>query len=185
MAVPIGEVYSSVLQSSSLSKLQGPDSFSIPCCIGDVQIKRALCDLGASVSLMPLSLCKKLQLPNLKSTTTLVQLADCSIRQPVGILEDLPVQVGKFVIPCDFFIMDMDENSQAPLILGRPFLATTGALIAVQAGTLSFELCGEMVDFCFPSPTQPPGPVLSSPSEAPLHIAPFDAVSGVAVLEKK
>jgi len=81
-----------------------------------------------------------MQPPNLKPTTILVQLANCSIRQPAGILEDLPVQVGKFIIPCDFFVMDMDENSQAPLILGRPFLATTGVLIDVQAGTLSFQL---------------------------------------------
>ena len=136
------------------------------------------------MSLLFLSLYKKLQLPDLKPTSTLIQLADCSIRQPVGILEDLLVQVGKFVIPCDFFVMDMDENSQVPLILGRPFLATAGALIDVQANTLSFQLCGERVDLCFSPSTQPPVPVLSSPSEAPLHIAPFDAVFGAGVLEQ-
>jgi len=106
--------------------------------MGDVQMERALCNLEASVSLLSPSLCKKLQLPNLKPTTTLVQLANCSIRQPLGILEDLPLQVGKFVIPYDFFVMDMDENSKVSLILGRPFLATAGALIDVQAGILFF-----------------------------------------------
>ena len=127
----IGEACSAILQSPSPPKLQDPDSFSIPCYVGDVQIKRVICDLGASVSLLSLSLCKKLQLLDLKPTTTLVQLADYSITQHAGILEDLPVHVGKFIIPWDFFVMDMDKNSQVPLFLGRPFLTTAGALINV------------------------------------------------------
>jgi len=55
-----------------------------------------------------------------------IQLADHSIKQPVGILQDVPVQVAKFIIPCDFIVLDMDENFQAPLILGRPFLTIAG-----------------------------------------------------------
>jgi len=66
--------------------------------------------LGASVSLMPLSLYRRLELLELTPTTTLIQLADRSTRQPVGILEDVPVKVGEFVIPCDFFVVDMDES---------------------------------------------------------------------------
>jgi len=119
--VPIREVCSSILRSRSPSKLQDPGSFYIPCAIGDLQIKRALCDLGSSMSLMPLSLYRRLQLQDLKPTSLTIQLADCSIKQPVGILEDVPIQVGKFVIPCDFVIMGMDENSRVPIILGRPF----------------------------------------------------------------
>ena len=69
-------------------------------------------------------------------------LANCSIRQAVGILEDVPVRVGEFVIPCDFLVMDMDESLHMPIILGRLFLATVGAKIDVQAGTLSFRICG-------------------------------------------
>jgi len=56
----IGGSYSALLQRRSLSKLQDADSFFIPCYIGDMQLERALCDLGANVSPMPLSLCKKL-----------------------------------------------------------------------------------------------------------------------------
>jgi len=55
-------------------------------------------------------------------------------------MDDVPIQVGKFIIPCDFIILDMDENLQAPLISWRPFLATVGAVIDVQAGTMSFQL---------------------------------------------
>ena len=87
--------------------------------------------MGASISLMPLSLYKKLQLRDLTPTSLTIQLADCSNRQPIGILDDVPIQMGKFLIPCDFIVLAMDEDFPAPLILGRPFLATTGAVIDV------------------------------------------------------
>jgi len=74
--------------------------------------------------------------------------------------------VGKFIIPCNFSILDMDENFQAPLILGRSFLVTTGAVIDVQAGNILFQLCGERVDFCFPQPTPSPLPIIPSPTVA-------------------
>ena len=172
-----------LLPRQSPSKLQDPGSFSIPCCIGDTQIERALCDLGASVSLMPLSLCQKLQLRDLKPTSMTIQLADCSIRQPVGILEDVPIQVGKFLIPCDFIVLDMDEDFPAPLIFGRPFLATAGAVIDVQAGTLSFQVCGEKVDFSFPPPAPPLAPVFPPPSAAPIPHSPFDAAPEVDIYD--
>jgi len=163
--MPIRRAYSSFIKSPT--KLQDLGDFYIPCCIGDIHIERALCDLGASVSLMPLSLYRRLELLELTPTTTLIQLADCSTRQLVGILEDVPVKVGEFVIPCDFFVVDMDESPSMPIILGRPFLATVGAEINVQAGTLSFCICGERVDFCFPSPIPTPAPTTCPPPPAP------------------
>ena len=89
--VLIGEVCSSVLQSQKPSKLQDPSSFFIPYAIGDQQIEGALCHLEVSVSFMPLSLYKKLELLDLTPTPTILQLADHSIRQHVGILEDVPI----------------------------------------------------------------------------------------------
>jgi len=68
---------------------------------------------------------------DLTPTAISIQLADCSIRQPVGILEDLLVRMGEFVVPCNFFVVDMEEIPHIPLILGRPFLATAGAEINV------------------------------------------------------
>ena len=90
---------------------------------------------------------------DLKPTGISIQLADCSIRQLAGILEDVPLQVGKFRILCDFFVLDTDDDLSVALILGRPFLATAGAVIDVPTGTMSFTICGERVDFYFPSPT--------------------------------
>jgi len=88
----------------------------------------------------------------------------------MGILETVPVQVGKFVIPCDFIVMDMNENPEVPIILGRPFLATVGAVIDVQAGTMSFQVCGETIDFYFSPHLMPVAPavlVFSSLSRSP------------------
>ena len=89
---------------------------------------------------MSLSLYKKLKLLDLKPTTLIIRLADRTLRRPAGILDDAPIRVGKFIILCDFIIMDMDDNSRAPIILGRPFLATAGAVIYRQARTMSFQL---------------------------------------------
>ncbi|XP_020271670.1 uncharacterized protein LOC109846842 [Asparagus officinalis] len=99
----------------------------------DMSINRALCDLGASVSRMPLSICNKLQMGDLKPTTISLQLADRS--------------VGKFYIPVDFVILKIEEDSQIPNILGRPFLATTGTVIDVKNGKLSLNIGDEKVNF--------------------------------------
>jgi len=92
-----------------------------------MQIERALCDLGTRMSFISLSFCKKLKLLDLIPTTMIMQLADCFIRQPVGILED--VHVNNFVIPYDFVVVEVDENFHVPIIMGRPFLPTVRAVI--------------------------------------------------------
>ncbi|XP_057985265.1 uncharacterized protein LOC131170211 [Hevea brasiliensis] len=91
--VTLTEECSALLQNKLPPKLKDPGSFSIPCHIGDTSIDKALCDLGASVSLMPLSICEKLKVRELKLTTISLQLADRSIKYPVGILENVPLKV--------------------------------------------------------------------------------------------
>ncbi|XP_074266283.1 uncharacterized protein LOC141588756 [Silene latifolia] len=129
------------------NKLEDPGSFSIPCSIQGVAIKRALCDLGASVSLMPLSIFKRLDLGDLKPTRVSLQLADRSVKFLIGVIEDVPLVVGKLVIPCDFFVMDMPEDYNVPIILGRPCLATGGAMIDVKSGKLSLQVGEDRVEF--------------------------------------
>nr|ABD63187.1 hypothetical protein 20.t00039 [Asparagus officinalis] len=92
--VALTQECSDIIQNKLPPKLKDPGSFSIPCTIGDMSINRALCDLGASVNLMPLSICNKLQIGDLKPTTISLQLADRSVKRPVGILEDVPIQVA-------------------------------------------------------------------------------------------
>ena len=128
-------------------KLKDPRSFSIPCNIGKYVIDKALCDLGANIIIIPLSISKRLDMGELRPTKMSVQLADRSVKYPVGILENVPVRIGQFYIPTDFIIMDIKEDSVTPIILGRPFLATVGAIIDVKRGKLTFEFGEEKVEF--------------------------------------
>ncbi|XP_021840337.1 uncharacterized protein [Spinacia oleracea] len=138
---------SAIIQNKLLEKHSDPGSFSIPVKIGDLELKNALCDLGASVSLMPLSMAQRLNVWRMKPTRMSLQLADRSVRTPLGVLEDVPVQVGRVFVPCDFVIMEMEEDSKVPLILGRPFLSTAGVVIDVKDGRLTLNVGDEKITF--------------------------------------
>ncbi|KAJ9129832.1 hypothetical protein P3X46_035238 [Hevea brasiliensis] len=84
----------------------------------------ALTEESTSVSLMPLSIYEKVKIGEMKPTTISLQLADRSIKFPIGIVENVPLKVGKFFIPVDFVVLEMEEDIHIPIILGRPFLAT-------------------------------------------------------------
>ena len=122
-------------------------SFTIPCFIGKYEFKKDLCDSGASINLMPLSVVQRLSLGELTPTTITLQMADRSMAQPEGILEDVLVKVRKFIFPMDFFIMQMEEDTQIPLLLGRHFLVNGGAMIDVQKGELTLRVGNEAVHF--------------------------------------
>ncbi|GJW45527.1 reverse transcriptase domain-containing protein [Tanacetum coccineum] len=107
----------------------------------------ALDDLGASINLMPLSVWKKLSLPELTPTCMTLELADCSITQPIGIAEDVYVKVGKFHFLADFVVVDFDADPRVPLILGRSFLKTERALIDVYKGEQTLCVGKEAVTF--------------------------------------
>ncbi|GKE33046.1 reverse transcriptase domain-containing protein, partial [Tanacetum coccineum] len=100
----------------------------------------ALADLGASINLMPLSVWKKLSLPELTPTCMTLELADRSISRPIGITEDVSVKVGVFHFPADFMVVDFKPGPQVPLILGRCFLKTDRALIDVYEGKLTLRV---------------------------------------------
>jgi hypothetical protein len=118
--VALTEECSAIFQNKMPPKLKDPGSFSIPCVIGNFVIDKALCDLGASVSLMPLSISKKLNLGDLNPTRMSLQLADRSVKYPVGILENVPVRIGQLYIPTDFAVMNITEDSCIPILLGGP-----------------------------------------------------------------
>ena len=138
---------SSVIKKNLPEKMKDPGSFTIPCTIGGFEIKKALCDSGASINLMPLSVARKLSLGELTPTTVTLQIADRTMAKPEGVIEDVLVKVGKFVFPVDFIILDIEEDSQVPLLLGRPFLATGAALIDIQKGVLTLRVGEEATDF--------------------------------------
>ncbi|GJV65057.1 reverse transcriptase domain-containing protein [Tanacetum coccineum] len=112
-------------------KLGDPDKFLIPCNFPGMDVCHTLADLGASINLMPLSIWKKLSLPELTLTRMTLELADRSITYPKGLAEDVFVKVGKFHFPTDFVVVDFEADPRVPLILGRSFLRTGRALIDV------------------------------------------------------
>ncbi|KAG9440058.1 hypothetical protein H6P81_020223 [Aristolochia fimbriata] len=123
---------SAILKTQLPIKLKDPGSFTIPCEFGSFKFNKVLCDLGASINLMPLSICRKLNLGELKETNIMFQFADRSTKKPNGLIEDVLVRIWKFIYPCDFVVLDMEVDWELPLILGRPFLATAAALIDVK-----------------------------------------------------
>ncbi|XP_019241859.1 PREDICTED: uncharacterized protein LOC109221880 [Nicotiana attenuata] len=122
-------------------------SFTIPCTLGGVYFEKALCDSGASISLMPFSIFKKLDLGEIKDTSVSLQFADQSTKKPKGIIENVLVRVDKFVFPVDFIVLEMKECPNEPIILGRPFLATGRAIIDVHQGQLILRVDEERVIF--------------------------------------
>ncbi|GKF16404.1 reverse transcriptase domain-containing protein, partial [Tanacetum coccineum] len=118
-------------------KLGDSDKFLIPCDFLEIVECLALADLGASINLMPLSIRKKLSLPELTPTRMILELADRSTTSLSVIAEDVFVKVGKFHFPADFVVVDYVVDPRVPLILGRPFLRTTRALIDVYGEELT------------------------------------------------
>ncbi|XP_021743111.1 uncharacterized protein LOC110709208 [Chenopodium quinoa] len=140
---------SAIIQNKLPQKLGDPRSSAIPVKIGDLEAMDALCDLGASVILMPYSITKSLKVGDLKPTRMSLQLADRTVRLPLGILENVPIQVGRVFVPCDFVVMEMEEDTRVPLILGRPFLNTAGVVIDMKEGRLTLNVGDEKISFSF------------------------------------
>ncbi|XP_017985242.1 PREDICTED: uncharacterized protein LOC18601470 [Theobroma cacao] len=127
--------------------MEPTSSFPIPYTTGAICFAKALCDLGASINLMPLSIYNKLGLEKIKPTSVTLQLADRFVTYPYGIVEDVLLKVGKFFFPIDFIILDMEEDREIPIILGRPFLRTAQALIDVKKDELTLRVEDQQVTF--------------------------------------
>ncbi|GJT64384.1 DNA-directed DNA polymerase [Tanacetum coccineum] len=145
--ITMNERCSAVLLNKLPSKEKDPGSFTIPCDIGQLHIGNALADLRASISLMPYTMYEKLGLGEPKATRMSLELADRSIQYPRGINENVLIKVDKFVLPIDFVILDMPEDSRVPIILGRPFLATARAMIDVFNKKITLRVGDDEVIF--------------------------------------
>ncbi|XP_021743256.1 uncharacterized protein LOC110709352 [Chenopodium quinoa] len=145
--VSLTENGSAIIMNKIPPKLKDPGNFSIPFAIYKMQIDNALCDLGASVSIMPYSVYQRLENRELLPTNITLQLADRSIRIPRGKVEDVPLRVGKFIILVDFMVLEIDEDSTIPIIFGRPLLSTSGVLIDVKSAKISLKIGDAGVEF--------------------------------------
>ncbi|XP_038904414.1 uncharacterized protein LOC120090778 [Benincasa hispida] len=97
-------------------KMRDPGSFTIPCSIGGIYTGQALCDLGASIKLMHVSIFKQLNVGQLTPTTVTLQLADRSLVHLEGKLKDVLVTIDKFVLPENFIILDYEADKDVPII---------------------------------------------------------------------
>ncbi|XP_070055316.1 uncharacterized protein [Nicotiana tomentosiformis] len=137
----------SAIVHSMAQKLEDPGAFTIPCTIGSADCTKALCDLGASINLMPYSVFKTLGIGQPRPTSMRLQMAGRTMKRLLGIIDDVLVRVDKFILPADFVILDCEVDYKVPIILGRPFLATGKALVDVEAGDLTFRVGDEKIMF--------------------------------------
>ena len=104
---------------SFVQKKEDPGAFTIPCIVGSIYFVKALCDLGASINLMPLSIYKKLGLGDPKPIAMRLLMVDRTVKRPIGILHDVLVKVESFIFLTDFVILDCEIDFEVPIILGR------------------------------------------------------------------
>ena len=135
-------------------KQKDSGAFTIPCVIGNASFKRVLCDLGASISVMPEHVYDSFSLEPLIKTSIVIQLVNCSFVYLLGVIEDVLVKINSLVIPCDFYILDMecdscDSSNNTTILFGRPFLKTTNTKIDYGKDNLSMEVGDEKNEFNF------------------------------------
>ncbi|XP_070007487.1 uncharacterized protein [Nicotiana sylvestris] len=137
----------SAIVHSMAPNLEDPDAFTILCTIGSVDFAKALCDLGASINFMLYSVFKTLGVRKLRATSMMLQMADRTMKRPLGIVDDVLVRVDNFILPTDFVILDCEVDYEVPIIWGRPFLSIGRALVAVEVGELTFWVGDKKVVF--------------------------------------
>ena len=134
------EQVSAIIENKTPVKYKDPGCPTISVNIGGISVEKELLDLGASVNLLPYSMYKQLGLGELKPTSITLSLADRSIKIPKGTIEDVLVQVDRFYYPVDFVVLDTEPvavgPNHVPIILGRPFLATSNAIINCRNGIM-------------------------------------------------
>jgi len=135
--------------NTSPVKKKDPGCPTIDCSIGSQNFENVLCDLGASVSVMPKKIFDKLNYSTLTPTSMCLQLADQSVCYPAGITKNILVKIRNFFVLVNFMVLDMQEDTKTPLILGRPFLSSTNAHIDVRAGEIKFHINGKEERFAF------------------------------------
>ncbi|XP_070041468.1 uncharacterized protein [Nicotiana tomentosiformis] len=132
---------------SIATKLEDLGAFTIPCTIGSAKCAKALCDLGASINLIPYSVLKTLGVGQPRPTSMILQMNDRTMKRPLGVIEDVLVHVDKFILPANFVILYCEVDYEVPIILGRPFISIGKALYDVEVRELTFRVGDEKVVF--------------------------------------
>ncbi|XP_013608223.1 PREDICTED: uncharacterized protein LOC106314978 [Brassica oleracea var. oleracea] len=136
----VSEEVIAINQGKTPIKRPDTGSFVLDCNIRDKSFPRSLCDLGSSVNLMPHSVAISLGYDEFKPTKITLVLAGRSVRVPEGVLDDIPIRINDCHVPTDFVVLKYQNEPKDPLILGRPFLATAGAIIDVKEGQICLNI---------------------------------------------
>ncbi|XP_070057787.1 uncharacterized protein [Nicotiana tomentosiformis] len=137
----------SAIVHSIAPKLEYPSAFMISCISGSAEFAKALCDLRASINLIPCSVFKTLGIWQPRPTSMRLQMDDRTMNRPLGVIEDVLLRVDKFILPEDFVILYCRVYYDVPIILGIPFLDTEKALCVVEGGELTFRVGYENLVF--------------------------------------
>ena len=129
---------SAIATSSLVQNKEDPGAFTIPCTIGSLNFFKSLCDLGASINLMPLLIYKKLGWGDPNPSAMRLLMVDRIVKRPIRILHDVIVKVESFVFSENFVILDCEVDFEVPIILGSPFLAMGRALVDMKNGQMKF-----------------------------------------------
>ncbi|XP_070049087.1 uncharacterized protein [Nicotiana tomentosiformis] len=147
--VKLAEHCSAILQNKLPQKYGDRGSFTIPYSVETIHFDKSLCDSGASINLMPLSIYRKLEkeIGEIRFAPISLQLSDQKTLIPEGIVEYVLVRMDKFVFPIDFIVVNMEENKKVPLIIGRPFLVTNRDILDIHERKLMLKVGEETVNF--------------------------------------
>ncbi|XP_015968306.1 uncharacterized protein LOC107491897 [Arachis duranensis] len=147
--IPLGS-YISALMGALSEKCDDLGPCMVTCTIDGVQFLDCMCDLGACVSIMPLSIYRLLKLPPLRRSAARFVLADKSIITVIGVAKDVLVNIKGLVFPIDFYVPGMPSsgaNRTSSILLGKPFLRTSRFKLDAHSGTYPFEIDGRVVSF--------------------------------------
>ena len=145
--IRMGPRCSALLQNHLPPKEQDPESFILPCSLGKLDFNNALADLGASISVMPLSMYKRLGIGKLEPINMVIEMADNTKCTPEGIVKNLLIKIKNFMFSIDFVILNMVEDRRMPIILGRPLLATAHAKVDISRKSISLGVRNKKVVF--------------------------------------
>ncbi|GJU98606.1 reverse transcriptase domain-containing protein [Tanacetum coccineum] len=138
---------SAIILNKVPEKLEDPGKFLIPCALQELDRTNALADSGASIDLLPHSIYKKIGLGALKPTRMTLELANRSVKHPMGIVEDVVVRVDGFTFLADFVVVNFEPDPRVPIILGRPFLRTIKAVIDLYEEKLTLRVGSDELVF--------------------------------------
>ncbi|XP_022891921.1 uncharacterized protein LOC111406777 [Olea europaea var. sylvestris] len=150
------EECSAIIQRRIPPKLKDPGNFTLPFSIGILYDINCLINLGASINLIPFPLYRKVGLRDLKVVSIILQLMDRSLKYSYGIVQDMLIKVGEFIFLADFIILGIEEACQMPIILGRPFLSTSQALLDFDANEIVLKVEDKQQSFTMENPIKQP-----------------------------